>query len=331
MQTFDISSDTVLICCFFEKVQVDMSSYFASLRVFNQKTLHIGFFDGKLRCFNSNEFDSKKEIKQNSYLTESHMYPSDGCPCVIQELNEKLKQTIEIFFEIKVVEFETKWNFSGDNVPFLVEVSSCKVLSDNYLCGYLDQIASYVFAVYNYEFTDDVCFTNRLKCSEANYSCPRNKVENYRLAKFVGKTPVYDRNSFQVFVKSFITKYCVKMLMQQVSICSSCFNSYRNAVKRFVSPLSPQLMLRQLQKYNLFPTGRASSQLNRSPPVTAVSTPGGGSTAPGSPILASFQKVPKPYKVPKARLRLTQNYSLHSYKKSHNVHSSNFFADCLRK
>jgi hypothetical protein len=169
------------------------------------------------------------EKERKEYFTTTFTVPEDGeAPADLCKLTRELAQFTSELFDIEIQNLSLTWGVKPGTLPSLLDcdgVYRCARDSEPH-ANFLMDIGFFIALETGQVPEPGRCFTRKAKCTGADVSCPRHKIEVWRIKELGNGLNVRDLNEFLRYVKRRIGLICPALLLSSVLVCRGCFAVY---------------------------------------------------------------------------------------------------------
>jgi hypothetical protein len=169
------------------------------------------------------------EKSKKEHFTHIIVVPNDDkSPESLRTLTSELSQFTTDLFDIEIATLSLTWGINAGELPFLLEsdgIFRCTADSSPY-ARFLTDIALFIALETGEVQEPGKCFSRRSVCVAPEMTCPRQKIETWRIKKLAGGLGADEKGEFVHYVKRRLGLVCPTLLVSTVLVCRNCFALY---------------------------------------------------------------------------------------------------------
>jgi hypothetical protein len=170
----------------------------------------------------------REKLKKERF-SETVIMPNDAhLPRSLCALTAELSQFTGELFDIEIVTLSVTWGLSAGELPSLLGCEGtfrCTPESRPH-ARFLTDIALFIALETGQAQEPGKCFSRRPVCVAPDISCPRQKIETWRIKKLANGLGADARGEFVHYVKRRLGLVCPTLLVSTVLVCRNCFALY---------------------------------------------------------------------------------------------------------
>lgn len=146
----------------------------------------------------------------------------------LNKLMEELKSFTEEVNNLKIDDMQVEWGISNNKLPNLLSITASYTPNEsleNY-CGYLTEMC--IFNALEIAQLPEAgkCFTGNRSCIGCNMNVNHQKVEIYRIRRFVETADYPASEEMCKYMRKRLSTLCPQVMMGSVPVCNECFKIY---------------------------------------------------------------------------------------------------------
>lgn len=330
-----LDGSLILLSTFVKQCSVKFRSLWFTVHDINRKTYSI-YADNGITYIVKGKPKAPSREKYTSVVT----LPGDETDNKdLNKLMKELKSFTEEVNNLKIDDLQVEWGISNNKLPNLLSITASYTPNEsleNY-CGYLTEMC--IFNALEIAQLPEAgkCFTGNRSCIGCNMNVNHQKVEIYRIRRFVEAADFPAPEEMSKYMSKRLSTLCPQVMMGSVPVCEECFKIYSkerikvppkssdtDSVNTTTSAITSR-SLRSTQKSSRnIATAQTSRPMNlpKSPLFTARESDNYAATSRRNGLSKTTQLMrPKTAILPSIKtpsgLTLTHNVASHTVKKAH--------------
>jgi hypothetical protein len=210
--------------------------------------------------------ESPSEEPPEHELEKTYQVPgSSDIPEDLQTLTSELRRFTEDICDIRLINFTLTWGLRTGEYPCLVDCLGTHYSTTPTSAAFkniLLEVCLFLAIETSQISVSGTCFSRRTSCCGSEMNIPRQKVELYRIRKFVDAIESPEPQQLNAYLRRRLSKICPSIMLSSVPVCRNCFALYSR--EKMPMPGSDQLVLPTRSSYT------ATGERPRQPQPTPV-------------------------------------------------------------